>query len=49
MGRAMKGHLDLNAQFKFKDGDGPRFALHAETTDKLWFLLRMGVLHVRMR
>ena len=40
--RAMKGHLDLNAQFKFKDGDGPRFALHAETTDKLWFLLRMG-------
>ncbi|MEC7190600.1 MAG: DNA topoisomerase (ATP-hydrolyzing), partial [Pseudomonadota bacterium] len=30
--RAMKGHLDLNAQFKFKDGDGPRFALHAETT-----------------
>ncbi len=33
--RAMKGHLDLNAQFKFKDGDGPRFALHAETTDKL--------------
>ena len=21
--RAMKGHLDLNAQYKFKDGDGP--------------------------
>ena len=34
--RAMKGHLDLNTQFKFKDGDGHAL-LHAETTDKLWF------------
>ena len=33
--RAMKGHVDLNAEQKFKDGDGPRFAFHAETTDKL--------------
>ena len=33
--RAMKGHLDLSKEFKFKDGDGPLFALHAETTDKL--------------
>jgi len=33
--RAMRGHLDLKAEFKFKDGDGPRFCLHAETTDKL--------------
>jgi topoisomerase-4 subunit A len=33
--RAMKGHIDLAQEFKFKDGDGPRFALHAETTDKL--------------
>lgn len=33
--RAMKGHQDLNAELKFKDGDGPGFILHAETTDKL--------------
>ena len=40
--RAMKGHLDLNAQFKFKDGDGPRFALHTETTDKLLVFAENG-------
>jgi topoisomerase IV subunit A len=33
--RAMKGHVDLGAEQKFKDGDGPAFALHAETTDKI--------------
>ncbi|QHQ33882.1 DNA topoisomerase IV subunit A [Algicella marina] len=33
--RAMKGHVSLDAEMKFKDGDGPRFAFHAETTDKL--------------
>lgn len=33
--RAMKGHVDLGGDFKFKDGDGPRFAFHAETTDKI--------------
>jgi len=33
--RAMKGHLPLDQDFKFKDGDAARFALHAETTDKL--------------
>ena len=33
--RAAKGHLDLAAPMRFKDGDGPRFALHAETTDRL--------------
>jgi topoisomerase IV subunit A len=33
--RAMKGHVDLTAEQKFKDGDGPRFAFHAETTDKI--------------
>ena len=33
--RAMKGHQDLTAEFKFKDGDEGRFAFHAETTDKL--------------
>ncbi len=33
--RAMKGHVDLAAEQKFKDGDGPAFAFHAETTDKI--------------
>ena len=33
--RAMKGHIDLSQELKFKDGDGPRFIFHAETTDKL--------------
>ncbi len=33
--RALKGHVDLGQEMKFKDGDGPRFAFHAETTDRL--------------
>lgn len=33
--RAMKGHLQDAAEVKYKDGDGPRFAVHAYTTDKL--------------
>lgn len=33
--KAAKGHVDLSQDFKFKEGDGPAFALHAQTTDKL--------------
>ena len=33
--RAMKGHVALDTEFKFKDGDEGAFALHAETTDKV--------------
>ncbi len=33
--RAMKGHIDLSQELKYKDGDEARFAFHAETTDKL--------------
>ncbi|AVO38425.1 DNA topoisomerase IV subunit A [Pukyongiella litopenaei] len=33
--RAMTGHIDLSRDLKFKDGDGPRFIFHAETTDRL--------------
>jgi topoisomerase IV subunit A len=35
--RAMKGHVALdNAEaLKFKDGDGPSYAFHAQTTDKI--------------
>ena len=40
--RAMKGHLDPSAELKFKDGDGPRFFLHAETTDRLLLFASNG-------
>ncbi|MEM8869664.1 MAG: DNA topoisomerase IV subunit A [Pseudomonadota bacterium] len=33
--RSMKGHIPLDQDLKFKDGDAPRFLFHAETTDKL--------------
>jgi len=38
--RAVRGHMPLGSQgkgeeFKFKEGDGPAFAIHAQTTDKL--------------
>jgi topoisomerase-4 subunit A len=33
--RALKGHIDLAQELKFKDGDEGRFLFHAETTDKL--------------
>ncbi|MCX7286109.1 MAG: DNA topoisomerase IV subunit A [Rhodobacterales bacterium] len=40
--RAMKGHVDLTLEQKFKDGDGPRFAFHAETTDKILLVAENG-------
>jgi topoisomerase-4 subunit A len=33
--RAMTGHIDLERELKFKDGDGPNIIFHAETTDRL--------------
>jgi topoisomerase-4 subunit A len=33
--RAMKGHIDLGTELKYRDGDEGRFVFHAETTDKL--------------
>ena len=33
--RAMSGHIDMARELKFKDGDEKRFAMHAETTDKV--------------
>jgi topoisomerase-4 subunit A len=36
--RALKGHIALDTEMKFKDGDGPRFMIHAETTDRLLLL-----------
>lgn len=40
--RAMKGHVDLNDIFKFKDGDSLKFALHAQTTDKILLMGTSG-------
>ena len=36
--RAMKGHINLDQELKFKDGDEARFVFHAETTDRLLLL-----------
>ena len=36
--RAMKGHIDLGQELKFKDGDESRFVFHSETTDRLLLL-----------
>ena len=33
--RAMNGHINLDRELKFKDGDGPAIIFHAQTTDKL--------------
>ncbi|WP_404713114.1 DNA topoisomerase IV subunit A [Sphingomonas sp. MMS24-J13] len=42
--RAMKGHGDLASAetLKFKEGDGPLFAFHAQTTDKLLLIADTG-------
>ena len=36
--RAMKGHIAVDQELKFKDGDSGRFIFHAETTDRLLLL-----------
>ena len=33
--RGASGHEPLDKEFKFKEGDGPAFTIHAQTTDKL--------------
>ncbi|MCT2399398.1 DNA topoisomerase IV subunit A [Novosphingobium mangrovi (ex Huang et al. 2023)] len=40
--RAAKGHVPLDGDFKFKEGDGPAFAFHAQTTDKILIALDNG-------
>ncbi|GAA5074010.1 DNA topoisomerase IV subunit A [Roseibacterium beibuensis] len=40
--RAMKGHIDLSSELKFRDGDEGRFVFHAETTDKLLIMGAQG-------
>lgn len=40
--RYVKGHSDLNEDFKFKDDDALQFAIHAQTTDKIIFFDTSG-------
>jgi len=42
--RAMRGHIDLSSPeaLKFKEGDGPAFAFHAQTTDKVLLAAENG-------
>lgn len=40
--RGAKGHLPLDQEFKYKEGDGPAFILHAQTTDKLLLVANNG-------
>jgi topoisomerase IV subunit A len=42
--RALRGHADLASAetMKFKEGDGPAFALHAQTTDKILIAAENG-------
>jgi topoisomerase IV subunit A len=42
--KAMKGHADISSQkdFKFKEGDGPAYAFHAQTTDKILVAMANG-------
>ena len=42
--RALKGHAELASAdtMKFKEGDGPAFAFHAQTTDKLLLAAENG-------
>jgi topoisomerase-4 subunit A len=42
--RAMKGHVDLSnpEAMKFKEGDGPRFFFHAQTTDRILLAAATG-------
>jgi topoisomerase-4 subunit A len=40
--RGAKGHLPLDQEFKYKEGDAPAFILHAQTTDKLLLVADNG-------
>lgn len=40
--RGAKGHEPLDRDFKFKEGDGPAYAVHAQTTEKLLVALDNG-------
>ncbi len=40
--RSVKGHQDLDTEFKFKDGDEKEFVFHGESTNKIILFLSNG-------
>lgn len=40
--RSMKGHMEKGEEIKFKDGDGPAFSIHAQTTDRILLFASNG-------
>ena len=40
--RAVRGHQDINSEFKYKEGDAAGTILHAETTDKILLFAENG-------
>ncbi|MGN0903849.1 MAG: DNA topoisomerase IV subunit A [Alphaproteobacteria bacterium] len=46
--RALKGHVDLNEDIKFKEGDTLRFGMHVQTTDKILLLASNGRVYTLM-
>ena len=40
--RAMRGHQDLDGEFKYKEGDAAGIVMHAETTDKILLFAENG-------
>ena len=40
--RAVKGHVETDAEVRYKDGDRERFRFHAETTDRLLIFATNG-------
>ena len=40
--RAMRGHQDLDSDFKYKEGDSVGIVIHAETTDKILLFAENG-------
>lgn len=43
--RALKGHLSPDAEVKYKDGDGERFRVPCQSTDKLLLFTASGRVH----
>ncbi|MGF1476266.1 MAG: DNA topoisomerase IV subunit A [Geminicoccaceae bacterium] len=44
--RSLKGHVETTDDIKYKDGDGPRFVLRAQSTDKLLIVRDDGRVHL---
>ena len=40
--RTQKGHIDLNSEFKFREGDSSKNIFHAKTNDKIIFFSEHG-------